>query len=67
LIRPIIYRKEEGSVGEKIVEMVANRLERVDSSLIIKQDSEDVISIVTTNVKNPIKFKEYIIQKINSL
>jgi len=67
LIRPIIYRKEEGSAGEKIVEMIANKLERVDASLTVKEVDNDTISITIQNRNNPIDLKNYIRQKINSL
>jgi len=67
LIRPTIYRKEEGSVGGKIVEMISSKLERLDASLIVKQVNENEITISTKNKDNSIKFRDLIIQKINSL
>ncbi len=56
MLRPVIYRTSTGSSGEKIVEMISQKLSRISHNLFFKSEG-DVITVISKNT--PIQMKEY--------
>ena len=55
-MRPVIYRVSEGSGGEKIVEMISQKLSRISHNLFFKSEG-DVVTIVSKAA--PIQMQDY--------
>ena len=55
-MRPVIYRVSEGSSGEKIVEMISQKLSRMSHNLFFKSEG-DVVTIVSKAA--PIQMRDY--------
>ncbi len=55
-MRPVIYRVSEGSSGEKIVEMISQKLSRISHNLFFKSEG-DVVTVVSKAA--PIQMQDY--------
>lgn len=56
MFRPIIYRVSEGSSGEKIVEMISQKLSRISHNLFFKSEG-NVVTVISKTT--PIQMKDY--------
>ncbi len=54
MLRPVIYRISEGSSGEKIVNMISQKLSRMSHNLFFKSEG-DVVSVVSKSTAIPIE------------
>jgi hypothetical protein len=54
MLKPVIYRTSTGSSGEKIVEMISQKLSRMSHNLFFKSEG-DVVTVTTMNTPIPIK------------
>ena len=54
MFRPIIYRTSEGSSGEKIIDMISQKLSRMSHNLFFKSEG-DVVTVVSKSTAIPIK------------
>lgn len=56
MLRPRFYRTSEGSSGEKIVEMISQKLSKISHNLFFKSEGD----VVTATSKNtPIPIRDY--------
>jgi hypothetical protein len=54
MLRPVISRISEGSSGEKIVDMISQKLSRISHNLFFKSEG-DVVTVVSKSTAIPIK------------
>lgn len=54
MLKPVIYRTSTGSSGEKIVDMISQKLTRLSHNLFFKSEG-DVITVTSKNTPIPIK------------
>ena len=54
MLRPVIYRTSTGSSGEKIVEMISQKLSRMSHNLFFKSEG-DIVTVTSKNTPLPIK------------
>lgn len=54
MLRPIIYRTSTGSSGEKIVEIISQKLSRLSYNLFFKSEG-DIVTVVSKSTPIPIK------------
>ena len=55
MLRPIIYRTSTGSSGEKIVEIISQKLSRLSYNLFFKSEG-DIVTVVSKSTPIPIKY-----------
>jgi hypothetical protein len=56
MLRPVIYRVSEGSSGEKIINMISQKLSKMSHNLFFKSEG-DVVTVVSK--ATPIQIEDY--------
>ncbi|KYK22707.1 hypothetical protein AYK24_00335 [Thermoplasmatales archaeon SG8-52-4] len=62
MLRPVIYRATEGSSGEKIVEMIAQKLSRLSYNLHFDAQG-DVVTVIS--MQAPMSMSDYFTKRMS--